>query len=255
MFLANYWQLRRRPKALPLPSNQSSPGRKLRYLLLVPFVAGVGWVISVRLFIVRSVACQPSGPACNEQVEAELARIIGQPILRLSTQSIADKIKQGNPEIEEVRITVRFPDKAIVELIPRTAAVRLTAPGSETIVIADPGGFIFRAAGEADRGLPLVSSAALTGMSLGQAIVDAPTRLAIRLAMRIDQAMIPTRVVWVQPGQLEVDLDSGVSVLFSQEVDALSKVPSLQRILSEVTIDSRSRTVDLRHEKPVVVLD
>lgn len=200
---------------------------------------------------IQKIDCQTDGKACDPQTEAELGRLTSTPILTLKKKEIEHRILNSSPAIDTVEITPHFPQTIEVRITLRQAAVVLRVPGTQTMLVSDWDGLIIRGTQDQDRSLPQIVSASIRDIGIGQQINDTATHTAIVLAGVMTQYFLPFEVITVDR-DIRVTLDEDTVAVFSHNADPQRKVPSLQRILSDVTMNTKPTLIDLRHEKPVV---
>lgn len=219
--------------------------------LLVLLTAGILWVFFSRYTAIQTILCDAEGEPCDAQVEAELMKFLGTPILTFQASSVETKILHSSPTIKKVDVQSRFPHTISVLLLMRQAAVRLSVPQAQVRVVSDEEGLIFRTSRPEDLSLPHIIATELGDLWIGQRVESPAIRTSITLAGVLQDHFVKFDEIIVGR-DIRVRLSEGTIVLFSHMTDAEKKVPSLQRILSDVTMNTKPAIIDLRHEKPII---
>lgn len=231
----------------------------LGWMLVLAVVLIFGWLLFFSgYFTVGSVVCKSDQGECAEDVLAELERLKGKPIFTLETSQLQARITSSNPLIKRVKISSRLPATLEVEIKTRKPAAALTVEDSTEVLISDSEGFIFaseKLTAAKSMKLPLIVVGRGKNLLLGETVSEPLTKDAIRLAITLQKNFIAFQEINLSRNRLRVEIESDLQALFSQESDFEAKVTTLQRILSEVTIDSQPLTVDLRFAKPALVFE
>lgn len=230
--------------------------KRLTWILLsIGVLAGLWQIFFGGYFVINSIVCQKDAGECEEATLAELNRLRGEYLLTFQEAPTKKKLQQSDPAIEEVTIVTKLPDKLVVNIKTRRPTVILKTSEFSNALIADEEGFIFAVAKPEDGWLPTIVAEQLSAVTVGDKISNPSLLAAISLAKILKEQYITFQEIRVEDNKLQVFLDKETLALFSHEQDLAKAVNSLQQILSQVTIDSKPRTIDLRYKKPVVLFD
>jgi len=249
-------------KRIPIPETESPShyfvvvGKHLAWLSgLLAFILLVWWLTLGGAISVQSIDCETEAGSCSAEILAELERFRGSPLLLLRSQEISQKLKEFDPTIKQVVVTTKLPSHLNVRIASRQTLAAITIKGSDMALLADEDGFIFSKRQLQDQQFPIIYFPKADGLNVGEQITDESLLQSIALAKLLEEHFISYRSMMVEDGSLRCVISDQLIVLFSHDGNLSEEVTSLQRILSEVTMSSTPVTIDVRHEKPVVVFD
>lgn len=230
--------------------------RGLTWILLgLLSLALLWWLFNSGYFTIQSISCQADVGECDEQLNAELLKLKGESLLTFQTGPLIEKLSRAEPAIDEILTTTKLPNQLLVQIRFRQPEVLIKTPDSSKALITDANGLIFAIAKPEDSWLPTLVSGSLSDLSVGQQITDPIASSAIKLAIILRENFIPFREILINSNKLNVVLTDKQVALFSPKQNHLGEVSSLQRILSQATIDSEPTIIDLRASKPVITFD
>jgi cell division protein FtsQ len=185
------------------PEVDDTTGRRIsrRALLIaavvvVVFVIGLGtWLVAFSsVFGVRTVVVRGQHTLSAEQVTAAAAVPHGQPLLRLDTAAIRERVEQL-PDVASATVTTAFPSTVRISVTERVA-VGVVRHGRQ-VVLVDRTGDQFRAVAHRPRQLPLfVVPAGTDARSTGGAVATVAGALPATIRARVAsiQALDPQAI-------------------------------------------------------------
>ena len=249
-------------KRIPIPETKSPShyivvvGKHLVWLSgLSAFILLVWWLTFGGAVSLQSIDCEAEAGECSAEILAELERLRGTPLLLLKSQELSQKLKRFDPTIKQVVVTTRLPSHLKIRIASRQTLAAITMNGSDIVLLADEEGFIFSKSQLKDQKFPIIYFPRADSLNVGERISDETLLRSIALAKLLEEHFISYRSLLVEDGGIRCEINSELTALFSHDGNLSEEVTSLQRILSEVTMGSKPVTIDVRHEKPVVVFD
>lgn len=242
------------PVFRPGPSKYLLLTGKNLFLFLLFFlgIAFVWLLFRGGLFSIREINCERDGKLCSDQILAELERLKGQSLLTFKPQSLKLKLALADPSISEVNIRTNLPGSLKLTLISREAKVFLTTPRAAKGLIADADGFVFSKGDKENAYIATIVVNDLSSINLSERVQDPIILSAIKLSQELEESYITFQTIEVEENLLLVVLNEQTAVLFSSKADLKNQVTSLQRILSQATIEDTPTKIDVRFDKPVI---
>jgi cell division septal protein FtsQ len=239
------------------------PG-KSKYLVItadyiVPFILSISVLVLFYLalfstvFRVKQVTCQLDYQNCTDpSVLAEIDKLKGQNIFRVSGDPLSAKLTSGDFTIREVRLKKTLPDQIFVELQSVYPVVAVQVAGDPKWVALDQK-FRVIAVREIDPNVPTVIAGGPLVLTVGQPITQEPLLTTLKLALRLSGELTSIKsITLVDDNTINIMLESGVVAIFSPKVDELKQLRALQAVLSDGTITKGFRTIDVRFIQPVL---
>ncbi len=221
-------------------------------LFYTSFVVFFGWLFFGSFFKVQMFDCQKADLSCDQLIQAELDRFKGKSILTMRWKPVEDKLILADPNILKVKFIPHLPNKMEVQIEVREAQVRIGTSSSSNMLLADKEGFIFSLAKEEDSFLPEIIAQEGKDLEIGQVVDNLRIRSAVKLAILLKENFISFQRIIVNKEGIVVIVSDGIPVLFSDQGDIAKEVTTLQRILSQATIEQKPIKIDVRYAKPVV---
>jgi cell division protein FtsQ len=201
------------------------PWRAALFALVLAGVIGAGaWALfGSRLIVVRSVVVTGTHLVPRSEVLAVAGVEPGTPLMRVNTAQIAARIVAIR-QVRSVQVTRSWPDRVVIVVRERTAALALTAPdGGYDLVDAD--GVTVRWAARRPADLPLYPTAAPVaslrgdpGLAAAAAVLG---ELPAWLRHTVDSVTAPG------PDQVTLRLPGGITVLWGGTDRAGAKAAEL----------------------------
>lgn len=197
-------------------------------------------------------------------------QVRGKSLFFINQRALKEKILKDFLSISDVSFEKDFPNRLLVETLPRepiavveivksqklaTASAQIatasSVPGQRFVVDAE--GLVFAKAGDFF-GLPLFHLFDERVPSLGENIGQKRIETASEIIENLKKDEIEVSEVFLTAfGSIEMILGDRTKVLFSGQKNPIAQVASLQLILSSTRIEGRvPRTIDLRFEKPII---
>lgn len=205
------------------------------------------------IFKVQKVSCLVDYRPCeNPSLGAELDKLIGQNIFKLSPARIKARLTSGDFTIRQVEITRRLPSRVEVSLQSVYPHVALQVKDESRWVVLDTQ---LRVIGSRDTypNVPIVIVTSPLSLTVGTMPNDQLIIESLQLARKLfDELFTVKSVTLVDTDMLEVELESGLLALFTPKKDVLEQLRSLQAVLTDGTIWKGKSVIDVRFTHPVL---
>ena len=201
-------------------------------------------------------------------------QVKGKSLFFINQKALKEKILKDFLSISDVSFEKDFPNKLLVETLPREPAAVVSfakeasysgriASGSGKIAspsasfqqyfLVDREGLVFAKASDFS-GLPLFYLFDEEIPSLGENIGQTRIETASEIIENLKEDKTEVSEVFLTAfGSIEMILRDGTKVLFSSQKNPIAQVASLQLILSSTRIEGETPViVDLRFEKPII---
>lgn len=106
-------------------------------------------------FVVEEVEVTGAGKTLREDVEAAAAVPMGEPMARVSTAGVAERVLQ-DLRVAEVDVGRSWPSTVTIEVTPRKPALAVSQPGQD-LQLADATGVVYRTVSSRPDGVPRVT--------------------------------------------------------------------------------------------------
>lgn len=204
-------------------------------------------------FKVQTVSCIVDYEPCqNQSLLAELDKLIGQNIFKLSQTAIHDRLTSGDFTIRQAEIIRRLPNVVEVHLQSVYPYVALQVKDEARWVVLDTQ---LRVIGVRDvfPNVPTVIVTTPLTLTIGTAPSDRLILDSLVLARQLfDQLFTVKSVTLVDPDTLEVGLESNELVIFTPNKDVGDQLRVLQAVLADDTIRKGKSVIDVRFSQPVL---
>ncbi len=177
--------------------------------------------------VVRSVTVTGNHLVSRSQV-LEVARVeLGTPLIRVNTGQMAARVDTIT-QVAGVRVARSWPDRLVITVRERTAAMAVTLPsGGYDLVDAD--GVLVRWAASRPAGLPLFSAAADVASPRGNPDIAAAAAVLAELPAGLRPSV--RSVTAPDPGQVTLHLAHGVTVMWGSTGQAAVKAEELNALM------------------------
>jgi cell division septal protein FtsQ len=228
--------------------------KKRLFWLVVWSIAVVflGNLLFGRTFRIREIECRRDGEQCRDQIMAEIKKIEGRSLLTFKAADIVSKLEKADPSIQLIKAESHLPDKVILSIVSRKPFAIISTSTNSASLLVDAQGFVFQKDKDFFQLLPTVLLNSDTNLSLDELNENQEIKQACRLIAAMQDNFVNFKTLEIRENSFVIFLDNKVRVIFSQDDDFENKVTSLQRILSQATIESKEAIIDLRYQKPVI---
>jgi hypothetical protein len=231
-------------------------GVTLIFLILVFLLAG--WSLSFfrnsPFFTVREIIISEE---LKESLTPELSRLRGENIFRIALGKIEARVRMKYPQLADVRVYRRFPDRICLTAVSRTPFVSAVLDGR--VFFLDREGFIMTATDTQAADLPSVRGLKHSKPSAGARIRDGNFKMAAGIVgffsqvpggtagrLRSLDISDPTKIV------CQMERDNG-RIEFIVDSHYVDKSQALTAIVAHGDLDwSRVNYVDLRFSEPII---
>jgi cell division protein FtsQ len=189
---------------------------------------GVTWVLlGSGLFAVRSVVVTGTRLVPESEVVAVAGIQPGTPLIRVNTARIAARVLTIR-QVLAVRVATSWPDRVVIAVQERTAAlaVPLTGGGFDLI---DGYGVVVQQAATRPPGLPVYTTTAAVSSLRGDPGVSAAAAVLAGLPASLRSSV--TSVTVPTTDQVTLRLSSGVTVVWGDASDAAAKARELSILM------------------------
>lgn len=225
------------------------------FLLILIAGSGVLFGLVANAFTVQSIICREDLiERCSPEITAELERFIGQRILLLRLKDMEGKIKQFDPSVKSLHLTIEVRKKSLrASVVRRTPVARISSSLPLThFLLVDDEGIAFEMRKDWVDSLPVITWDGFSTLSVGQRVPDQLGR-AVTLIRQLPAIIEVLGAVSVRAGSFEVTTVEGTLVTFSLEQDPATQLTALQLVLNQSKIDGVIyHGVDLRYDHPIV---
>lgn len=217
-------------------------------------IAGVLAFLFSDIFVIRSIECRyESSVTCSPEIIAELERFIGQRIFLLRLKDLERKIKQSDPSVKSIHLSIEIRRRTIfASVVSRKPVVRITASNSfDLSLVIDEEGMVFEN-GTTQEAPPILVWEGFSTLRVGQKVPDHLSS-AITLVRLLPATTEILPLVYVRANSFEVTTVEGTLVTFSLEQDPAAQLAALQLVINQSRIDQTVyRSIDMRYQRPIV---
>jgi cell division protein FtsQ len=193
-------------------------------LAVLGISGGVTWaLLGSGLFAVRSVVVTGTRLVPESEVIAVADVQPGIPLIRVNTAQIAARVLSIR-QILAVRVATSWPDRVVITVRERTAALAVPLPGGGFDLI-DANGVVVQSAASRPPGLPVYTTTAAVSSLRGDPDVSAAAAVAGALPARLRSSV--TSVTAPSPDQVTLQLTGGVTVVWGDADDGAAKAREL----------------------------
>ena len=246
------------PKNITLSEHRGGKWGKWVWIILGVVLIGVlvaGWQLAqTRLFKIESVqVIQLVGvkPAVvpNDQLQRLASGVQGESLLLLSEKELIDDWLTRMPTLESIYVEKEFPDKLIIQYVPRVAFSQLVSPSSAYLVDRD--GYLF-AKNEPVDYLPKVMTDQ-EDVAVGKKTSAKGVRLAQQLIEGLRNTSPRLVNVLLRNGVLEVAMTGDPRLLISESRSARPTLLELETLFAKFAQEEKfPKEVDMRYDRPVL---
>ncbi len=215
----------------------------------------VGWqLVQTKLFQIEEIKVEQLVQVTpqvvpNDQLQRLASGLRGDSLLLLNQQQIVDSWLTRLPSLEELYLKKEFPNRLIIQYIPRVAFSQLVSPTNTFLV--DREGFIF-AKNETVDYLPKViidqgdvtvgKSTSAKGLRLAQHLIEGLRNTSPKLVS------ILFRHNW-----LELTMSSEPRILVGDDKLPMSTIQEISALFSKFAQDKNyPKEVDMRYDRPIL---
>jgi cell division protein FtsQ len=193
-------------------------------LAVLGISGGVTWaLLGSGLFAVRSVVVTGTRLVPESEVIAVADVQPGIPLIRVNTAQIAARVLSIR-QVLAVRVATSWPDRVVITVRERTAALAVPLPGGGFDLI-DANGVVVQSAASRPPGLPVYTTTAAVSSLRGDPDVSAAAAVVGALPARLRSSV--TSVTAPSPDQVTLQLTGGVTVVWGDADDAAAKAREL----------------------------
>jgi cell division protein FtsQ len=193
-------------------------------LAVLGISGGVTWaLLGSGLFAVRSVVVTGTRLVPESEVIAVADVQPGIPLIRVNTAQIAARVLSIR-QILAVRVATSWPDRVVITVRERTAALAVPLAGGGFDLI-DANGVVVQPAASRPPGLPVYTTTAAVSSLRGDPDVSAAAAVVGALPARLRSSV--TSVTAPSPDQVTLELTGGVTVVWGDADDAAAKAREL----------------------------
>jgi cell division septal protein FtsQ len=204
-------------------------------------------------FTITEVICSSNYQECtNPALIAELDKLKAQNIFTLSAKNISHRLTSGDFTIREVNVIKELPSTLKLYLQSVYPVVAIKVAGDPTWIVTDDQ---FRVIGQrsSDPNVPTVVVSGPITLIVGKKPSDELIIKSLALARKLaDELFSVKTITLIDADTLELSLSTGKKAIFTPKKDVLVQLRALQAVLSDATIVSGAKTIDVRFSQPVL---
>lgn len=245
----------KQPVFHPLPSKYIvfTADYLLPFFLTSAVIFAAYLVLYSGIFKVASIECRLDFEPCQPgSIIAELDKLRGENIFRLSPDSTTARLTSGDFTIRQVVIKKILPNQLIVNLSSVFPVVALKIESDPTWIILDEK---MRVIGtkNSDPNVPTVIITTPLTLTIGKALEDSDVLYSIKTALKIADELIKIKSIkLVDDNTIELTIDDHLVAYLTPKKDELIQLRTLQAILADDTISKEVNTIDVRFSQPVL---
>jgi len=229
------------------------------YFLLFLIISLSSYLFISPVFKLQTINCRYSGlsQTCPESVNQSLEVYLNRFSLFLPLDQMRASIISANPEISQVDLNVILPDSLNVTLTPAQAIVTIFNPIHQWGTLIDDQMRVLQHLEIIPENYPQ-TLIYMTDFNLPSGSYLQPESnpyQAVQLFKKLQAASLtPQQIIFHTPDRLEVILPQSPTVLFSLLQSLERQVTALQLVLPAATMQLSSSQIDVRLEKPVILI-
>jgi cell division protein FtsQ len=192
-------------------------------------VGGAAWtLLGSGLFAVRSVVVTGTRLVPDSQVLAAADVQKGTPIISVNVGQIAARVLKLQ-EITGVQVTTSWPNRVVIAVRERAAAVAVALPGGGFDLL-DANGVIVQRVRSRPAGTPLFATTTAAAAQAGSPYLAAAAAALTELPASVRRAV--TSVSAPEPDQVTLQLNGGVTVVWGSADQAALKAQVLSALMA-----------------------
>jgi cell division protein FtsQ len=213
------------------PRTKRARSRRWLAVLLLLSVAGIAggitWaLLGSSLFAVRSVVVTGTRLVPESEVLAVASVQPGTPLIRVNTARIAARVLTIT-EVQSVRVSTSWPDRVVIAVRERAAALAVVVPSGFDLIDAD--GVVVQSVRTRPAIFPVYTTSAPVASLRGDPDVGAAAAVLAELPASLRPSV--TSVVAPSPDQVTLRLSSGVTIVWGGPDDAAAKARALAALM------------------------
>ncbi len=248
-------KLRRSPKIfVPISSERQLviPFRPLSLLLIVSlFASTVYFFLRSDTFQIKNLSFEFEELADEALVRQRISEeVLGRSTVFLDAGAVEGKIKREFPTVRAIEIKKALPDRVHICVSVRVPLAKVRVENGDMFLV-DADGYLFRKA--SDENLPIIDLGESFVGKVGEVVGGDEVRAYLETLDCVGGKGLEAASVALKPGEIELKLESGPSVLLSVAKSVYDQVEILAQLLKRYKFLGRTPVgVDLRFSRPVV---
>lgn len=222
-------------------------------ILSLAVVGAIYTMLYSSIFQINHIDCHLDFGQCeNPAVVAELEKYRGQNIFKFQSQTLSNRLTSGDFTVKDATLTKVLPDTLVVDMQSVYPVVALKLEEDPNWVVMDTKYRVIASKNVAPNVPTLIVSGPLT-FTLGVSPEDPNLLASLSLTIRLSERLSSLQNIrQIDQSTVELFLNSGQKVIMSTKKDENLQIKTLQAILSEGTISSGVKTIDVRFSQPVL---
>lgn len=231
-----------------------APARRIaRFVLFIVVLCSVGVVVyNLPTFRVTDITCTvASGDVCPEGILEEFEQYKGKSMFTVKTEVSEKKIHSALTYVQDLSVTRTLPRKLDIFITYREPAYYAQNDAGGAIYAVDDHGRVYSKVSDGGTHIVVLFDPSLE-IRIGTALSEDSQALFSLLTQRLQSfPSLVTSIRYVSSHEIIISLEDGTRGILQSE-DALAQLDTLQRILNDVTIETQSKTIDVRFSHPVI---
>lgn len=225
------------------------------WIITLIFALGVIAFFLSPLMRLKSVTCHTdTGEPCPDFVVPEIEKYKGQLMYLLPLSLLADKIHSVAPQLGSIELTRLWPNQLTVKLVTQIPCANLQIPTSNRALLVSQNRYILAFQDQPNETLPTIIASQAAELTVGDRVKDQSLTTAIELVQAIPDITGNQlfQITVFSPLNIQVTTTNHQHYLFTSNRPINDQLHALQLILGTTTIETTTRIIDVRPDKPVI---
>jgi hypothetical protein len=222
-------------------------------LVVVVVAGGVWWAIDQRFLTVKQVAVvtlvRVEPDVVNETTITQAANRWRGRWLWVDTTELRQRIKEVQPAVDRVEVSVSWPDQLRVELLPRVPLCQIVTTDGTYLIDRD--GVVFASLDQPAANVPRLQ--AETKPQLGKTVSASGAVLGLAVISSLRGVEPGLKEARLADGQLTFSMQNNMTVIMPDSGQANKLIPEMKVLWQRFEEDKKfPKQLDMRFERPVM---
>jgi len=230
------------------------PSLSIPWILAILYITIVIVILTGPIFKLERFACTTNTlETCPDFVIPELEKYTHEYIYLIQTDDLENRLKKNLPRADYLTITPIWPDLLQTTIVWQHPIVNLSIPASSSALLVGNNGQILNLVDIPDPQLPTIIASSAADLIISDRINEPSLQAAFDIVKNFKTANIKTNTInLISPQNIQVNLNDDRIAVFTSLKSIPVQVRTLQLILSQATINSGLKIIDLRLDRPAL---